>query len=64
MNADENKMLIGVYLRLSAAIDDFFTASDGRGSDGIVNTTGLLSGAATGVPHRVGSGLTKKRADR
>jgi hypothetical protein len=33
MNADENKMLIGVYLRSSAAINDFFTASDGRGSD-------------------------------
>jgi hypothetical protein len=33
MNADENKMLIGVYLRSSAAINDFFTASHGRGSD-------------------------------
>src|ERR1035438_8757929 len=29
MNADENKMLIGVYLRSSAAINDFFTASQG-----------------------------------
>jgi hypothetical protein len=26
-------MLIGVYLRSSAAISDFFTASHGRGSD-------------------------------
>jgi hypothetical protein len=33
MNADENKMLIGVYLRSSAAMNDFFTASHGRGSD-------------------------------
>jgi hypothetical protein len=32
MNADENKMLIGVYLRSSAAIDHFFSASNGRGS--------------------------------
>jgi hypothetical protein len=29
MNADENKLLIGVYLRLSAAINDFFTACQG-----------------------------------
>ena len=33
MNADENKMLIGVYLRSSAAINDFFAASYARGSD-------------------------------
>jgi hypothetical protein len=32
MNADENKMLIGVYRRSSAAINDFFTASHDRGS--------------------------------
>jgi hypothetical protein len=30
MNADENKMLIGVYLRSSAAISVFFTVSHGR----------------------------------
>jgi hypothetical protein len=29
MNADENKILIGVYLGSSAAVNDFFTASEG-----------------------------------
>jgi hypothetical protein len=44
MNADEDKMLIGVYLRSSAAINDFSLASNGRRSDeGAIRLVSQLS---------------------
>src|SRR5271157_1899767 len=52
-------MLIGVYLRSSAAINDFFTAPNGRGSDGFVDTARLPIRAATGVPPGSGADLLR-----
>jgi hypothetical protein len=45
MNADENKVLIGVYLRSSAAINNFSQLPEG-----LIDTTGLCIRAATGAP--------------
>src|ERR1035438_9040951 len=64
MNADENKMLIGVYLRSSAAINDFFTASQGACLLPAVCLEGNLHGHLNVPRGAEGGDLAERRATR